>query len=142
MGISMNSFAVCAQLRRRGTAATLKWGSHFNDAALQAYGDGMRSISGAQFFHDQTHVAFDGIFSDTQATGDIAIRKTKRSGLQYLQFPGAEALLANVLRQLTGDLGRNMPSACRQLADSFNQLLAQTAFQQVCLCTCQVGAGS
>ena len=57
-----------------------------DDAAAEAYGDGLCPIGGAQLFHDVLDVDLHGFFGDEESCGNLAVAIAAGDLAQYLDF--------------------------------------------------------
>ena len=73
----------------------------------KANGDRLRTVGGTQFLHDVLDVDLDGFLGDRKLLGNIAVAVAARKLSQNLDLSGGEGLVAKVLGQMGGDLGRN-----------------------------------
>src|SRR5262249_5196020 len=93
--------------------------------------DRLSSVGGSEFFHNMFDVNLNCFLGDKEGRGDVAVAVTLCYQLQNLDLAFCEVLVAEVLRQLSGDLGRYVFFAGVDLADNVDQFFGRHVFEHI-----------
>src|SRR5580692_12421772 len=91
----------------------------------------MSAVVGSEFSEDGLHMAFDGVSGDRKVLCDIFIRIPRRDLLQHFQFAFAESVRGMMFRHGNRNLRRNSPPANVHAANRVQEILPQSALEQV-----------
>jgi|SRR5688572_20458966 len=96
----------------------------------------LRAIARSELFHDVFDMNFDGLFRDEEFFRDIPIAIPASHMLENINFPVRQRFVAEMLRQMSSDLGGNFLLPDMNLSDHIDKLLRRHVLQQV-----RTGAG-
>lgn len=108
----------------------LSRGLEIDDAALQANGDGMSAVVGAEFREDILDVAFDRLFGDAQLIGDDFVCVPGSDQAQDLDFAGGQGVVGKMVSELGGNIGWDTLLSSVDGANCIEEFLAEETFQE------------
>src|SRR5580658_8137758 len=102
-----------------------------NNSALECNGYRMSAVVGSEFSKYRLHMAFDGVFRDKKVRCNIFIRVPRCDLLQHFQFAFGESVRGMMFCHGYGNLRWNSPLANVHAANRVQEILPQSALQQI-----------